>query len=252
MYDCLSDLPTDKLEVPHLSNALTPYFMHESTIVQVSARNAAQFLIPNLGEKKKKCFILSSKNIQDFINASGKDMPIISSLQLFLAYGQLVTNSVRFLKEGLVIYLLSVMFNQSSRNEEKIMAVSVVKMLSLHYQSSPKLDSSVVQSSATDVKVAVKPEPGGVVKISPKVLEALDHPHILCQLDKQAKSFIATCSRTMIDHSSLKESFESFSHLLKILEKECIASHDREILMSSNVSNMLLNATIDLLEGKLL
>lgn len=109
-----------------------PYFVHEATTVQVSARNAAQFLIPCLNESVIPKFILSSKNVHDFVGALGKDMPVISSLKLFLAYGQLATNSMLFLKEGLVLHLLSIMFNQLSRRDEKIMALSVLKMLSFH------------------------------------------------------------------------------------------------------------------------
>lgn len=262
IYACLSGLPKEKLDMPRICNALVPYFMHEATMIQVSARNAAQFLIPNLDESKKQYFILSTKNVRDFVNASGKDMPVISSLKLFLAYGQFATNSKLFLREGLFDHLLSIMFNQSCRDDEKIMAVSVVKIMSLQYQEmevehgdpKPEVD---VKTSATSSEVVAEcdhPKPAELSAIDQEVVETIDLPHILCQLDDHAKSFAAACSQTVISHSRLKEGFDSFSLSLKSLkEKWTITSHDPifyGILLSSNVSNTLLNVIIDLLECK--
>ena len=260
IYACLSGLPIGKIDMPLVCNALVPYFMHEATIVQVSARNAAQFLIPILEESKKQYFILSSRNIRDFVNASGKDMPVINSLKLLLAYGQFATNSKLFWREGIFEYLLSIMFGQS-REDEKIMAVSVVKIMSLQYQElqaehgnpKPNVD---VKISATNSEIVADPKSEGLTKMSAMidqgVIETIDIPHAVCQLDDQAKSFAAACSK--INHSRLKGIFDSFSLSLKSLKKKClITSHDPilyGIILSSNVSNIMLNATMNLLEGK--
>lgn len=83
--------------------------------------------------------------------------------------------------------------------------------------------------------------------------ETQDLSQILHLLDKLAKSFVAICSRTISNCSVLKETFESLSLLLQTLEKEYVkTTRDPEILMSHNVSNILLDVLAMLLEGKLL
>ena len=96
----MAGLPLDTLEVSTMTNALVLYFQHATTAVQISARNAAQFLIPMLDDSQKCFFELSSRNTNDLINASGKGMPVSSLLKLFLAYGQLPSNCTVFLQEG--------------------------------------------------------------------------------------------------------------------------------------------------------
>lgn len=252
-YACLSGLPIDKLEVPYICNALVPYFVHEATMIQISARNAAQFLIPCLESSAMQNFILSSKNVHDFIRASGKDMPVISSLKLLLSYCQLAANSMLFFKEGLVYYLLSIMFNQSSREDEKLMAVSVMKMLSFHYHKGT-IDSEAgdtIKTSTITKSVLVQPNQSTCgVKID--MVAEQDLPQLLHHLDKQAKAFVAACSRTIINQSVLKETFESFSLLLsKVQNNYVITTHDPDILMSNNVSSTLLNVVATLFKGKL-
>lgn len=238
MYACLAGLPVGTLDFSLIISALVPYFMDGITTVQISARNAAQFLIPVLDESHKRFFILSAKNVHDLINASGKSMPVISSLRFFLAYGNITANCKLFLREDIFSHAFSIMW-QSSRDDEKILAVSVIQMLSIHYQemarSGASRDYGDVASEIHNTTATAKTVIADVTNFS----------DILTLLVRQVLSFTASCSKTDFNHSIMKEQFESFRNLLKALDVPQL----HEVSVAEDVRHGLLNIAIDLLEG---
>ena len=235
MYACMAGLPLDTLEVSSMTNALVPCFQHATTAVQISARNAAQFLIPVLDNSQKCSFNLSSRNTNDLINASGKDMPVISVLKLFLAYGQLPSNCIVFLQEGIFLYALSIMF-QSSRDDEKQLAFSVVKMLSLHQ------NMSISEVPATDTECTnIKETKSAMVADL-----SLSLSKILSQLGSETQCFKSICSQT---NPEGKELFERYRAILKQLEEYIVSTNNSDHQKYEDVTSPLMNITIDLLEG---
>ena len=231
----MAGLPLDTLEVSTMTNALVPYFQHATTAVQISARNAAQFLIPVLDDSQKCFFNLSSRNTNDLVNASGKGMPISSLLKLFLAYGQLPSNCTVFLQEGIFLYALSIMF-QSSRDDEKQLAFSVVKMLSLHQ------NMSISEEPATGTQCTnIKETESTIIADSSMSLS-----YILSQLGSETQCFKSICSQT---NAKGKEMFERYRAILKQLEEYIVSTNNSDHQGSEDVTSPLMNITIDLLEG---
>jgi len=236
MYACLSGLPVDKTSVSSVTKALVPYFNHETTTVQISARNSAQFLVPEVDEISRHHFILTSAFVQKIFYASGKDMPISSTLKLLLMYGQVPGNCGIFLREGVYLYAHSVMFT-STRSIEKQLAFAVMLMLSLYLgeKKSKKNECSVAPEDA-----AITSAPSVVTHSSQNLF------NLLMELSKQAQIFIAT-----LDQSCGKEAFESFRKLLNQLEGEHCSPNLDESSVSTKMSNTLQNIIVNLLEGNL-
>lgn len=238
VYACLSGLPTPELQLPLVWSALAPYFVHKVTSIQVAARNASQFFIHILDESKMQSIILSSKNVHDLVCASGKHMSALSSLKLYFTYGQLAINSKLFLKEGIFLYCLSIMFNVLSSDDEKIMAALVAKMLSFYYKEIMDEEHDDHEEHADPKNLALDAK-----------AKTMELQHILCQLHMQAGWFVATCS-IPVYQSNLKE---SFSFLMTMLEQRCITSHDLLLhnnTVSHDVGSMLLNSIMNLFKGK--
>ena len=238
-YACLAGLPINKLPVTTLVIALVPYFNHGILAVQLSARNAAQFLIPVVDISQKHFFFFTSTDIINLYNASGKDMPASSVLKLLYMYGQIPSNCELFLQEGVFYYAYSVMF-QSPRATEKCLAFSVILMLSLYSQK----PESIIQHEITQKES----------KLSLRVAtqDSTDNlksnlTDVLTGLSGQAQTFLTT-----LRQECGKRTFESFRALLKQLENEHIVSSSsqlHDVSISESISNVLQNVMVILLEG---
>lgn len=237
------------LDLSLTTKALVPYFGHSSTTVQISARNAAQFLIPYVDKIHERYFFLNEKNIHDLVHASGRTMPVISSLKLFLAYGKIAGNCKLFLKEDLFSYAFSIMWG-SSRDDEKILAVSVVKMLSIHCQATAEGDSFQDHGDYDDVTAMIDSKK----ETAPADLAA-KLSDILAQLSRRVLSFTSNCSVKDFDHSMMREEFGAFKNSLEVLHEKYVESDEfllQEMLVTQSVSSVLLDHVINLLEGKFL
>ena len=240
MYACLAGLPINKISVTAVTSAVIPYFNHSIPTVQLSARNASQFLIPMVDASQKHYFFLTSSDVVTFLKASDKDMPASSLLKLLYMYGQIPRNSELFLQEGVFYYAYSVMF-QSSRAIEKCLAFSVILMLSSHLTS-----EKVVQDEVTQENVILQ-DTSNSIDDSVATIAKRSLTDILAELNGKAQSFTAT-----LNQECGKMTFESFRTLLKELEKEHIFSGNsqlHEVSISENVSNTLQHITVILLEG---
>ena len=210
----------------------------------LSARNAAQFLIPVADPSQKHFFFLSSADVAAFLNASEKDMPASSLLKLLYMYGQIPKNSELFLQQGVFYYAYSVMF-QSPRAVEKRLAFSVILLLSSSYQKSEKVvqDEITQESTATvtqDTRYTNNP-------LTTPAIAKKNVTDILTELSEQAQSFM-----TALNQDCGKATFESFRALLKELEKEHIVSTNsqlHEVSISERISSVLQNVTVIFLEG---
>ena len=239
MYACLSGLPCDKISVSSVTKALVPYFKHKTATVEISARNAAQFLVPEVDEASRHHFILTSAFLRLIFYASGKDMPISSTLKLLLVYGQVTDNCATFLREGVYQYAHSVMFT-TTRSIEKQLAFSVILMLSLHLNRKRENVKKSDKFFTAQGDVATPP----VVTHSSQNLF-----NLLTELSEQAQMFVTT-----LDQSCGKEAFESFRKLLNQLEGEHVNSSGPnldESSVSKRMSNTLQNIIVNLLEGNL-
>jgi len=240
MYACLAGLPINKISVAAIASALIPYFSHGIPTIQLSARNASQFLIPMVDSSQKHFFFLTSADVVAFLKASEKDMPASSLLKLLYMYGQIPRNSQLFLQEGVFYYAYSVMF-QSSRAIEKRLAFSVILMLSSHLTP-----EKLVQDEIAQENIIVQDSSNSTDDSVPTVTKR-SLTDILAELNKKAQLFITT-----LDQECGKMIFESFRTLLKELEKEHIISGNSQLhepSTSENVSNLLQNITAILLEG---
>lgn len=244
MYACLAGLPINKLPVATIASVLGAYFSHDIQTVRLSARNAAQFLVPVVEDSQKHLFLLTSADVVALLNASEKDMPASSLLKLLYMYGQIPRNGELFLQEGVFHYAYSVMF-QSLREMEKRLAFLVILMLSSHQ----KLEK-VVQDEISQENVVLQDNPQDTVKPtddSGVTVAKRDLIHDLTELTEQSQSFMSAQS-----HECGKATFESFRALLKDLDKEHIVSSNsqlHEASISERVSSVLQNVTAILLEG---
>jgi len=241
------------MDVRLLYRAFVPYFTCDNTMVQVSARNAAQYLIPHLDEIQKHQFILTSKNVCDIVNIAGKDIPIISVLKLFLAYAQLGANAKLFC-EDLFYYLLHILSKTYSSEDEKITAFLVLKKISLYYEVKKDENNIVVSNSVPSTGKEEEKHELMVSKGEADMLEALNMPHIFKQLKEEVNIFAAACLHSAIANEGVKKSYDSFNALLKSLNMECmISSHGPllyDILLSQNVNITLIEIILGLLDGK--
>jgi len=239
MYACLSGLPVNNISVSSVTKALVPYFKHKTTTVEISARNAAQFLVPEVDEASRHHFILTSAFVRHIFYASGKDMPISSTLKLLLVYGQVSDNCATFLREGVYQYAHSVMFT-TTRSIEKQLAFSVILMLSLHL--SRKRENVKKSNECFTAQ-------GDVATSSVVTHSSQNLFYLLTELGKQAQMFITT-----LDQNCGKEAFESFRKLLDQLEGEHVSSSGPnlyELSFSRRMGNTLQNIVVNLLEGNL-
>ena len=240
MYACLAGLPVNKLPVSDIASVLVAYFNHDIPTVQLSARNAAQFLIPVVDASQRHCFFLTAVDVAALLNASGKDMPASSLLKLLYMYGQIPKNSELFLQEGVFYYAYSVMF-QSPRAMEKRLAFSVILMLS-SYRKPEKVVQDETPQENIIIQDALTSSDDLAISVTKKSLT-----DILAKLSGQAQSFIST-----LNQECGKLTFESFRALLKGLEQDYIVSSNpqlHEASISERISNVLQNITVVLLEG---
>ena len=239
MYACLSGLPIDKISVSSVTKALVPYFNHETATVKISARNSAQFLVPEVDDTSRHHFILTSAFVRHIFYASGKDMPISSTLKLLLVYGQVSDNCGTFLREGVFQYAHSVMFT-TTRSIEKQLAFSVILMLSLHLNRKRGTVSN--RDQCTKVLEDVVPSSVPVIV----TLSSQNFSNLLTELGKQAQMFTTT-----LEQRCGKEAFESFRKLLNQLEGEIVNFSSPNLEELSVLSNVLQNIVANLLEGNL-
>ena len=220
-----------------IASVLVAYFNHDISTVRLSARNAAQFLIPVMDASQRHCFLLTAVDVAALLNSSGKDMPTSSLLKLLYMYGQIPKNSETFLQEGIFYYAFSVMF-QSPRAMEKCLAFSVILMLSSH-QKAEKVDTP---QENTIIQDAINSNGDSVISVVKKGLT-----DILAKLSEQAQSYI-----TALNQECGKATFNSFKALLEDLEKDHIISSNtqlHEAAISERISNVLQNITTILIEG---
>ena len=240
MYACLAGLPINKLPVSDIASVLVPYFNHNIPTVQLSAQNAAQFLIPVVDASQRHFFFLTAADVSALLNTSGKDMPVSSLLKLLYMYGQIPKNSELFLQEGVFYYAYSVLF-QSPRAMEKRLAFSVILMLSSHQKPEKVVQDETPQKNII-IQGALTSNDDSAISVTKKSLT-----DILAKLSEQAQSYIST-----LNQECGKATFESFRALLKDLEQVHIVSSNsqlHEASMSERISNVLQNITIVLLEG---
>ena len=240
VYACLAGLPIKKLPVSDIANVLVAYFDHDIATVRLSARNAAQFLIPVVEASQRHCFLLTAVDVAALLNSSGKDMPASSLLKLLYMYGQIPKNNEIFLQEGIFYYAFSVMF-QSPRAMEKRLAFSVILMLSSHQKAGKVVQDDTSQENTT-IQDAINPNGDSVISVAKKSLT-----DILAKLSEQAQSYI-----TALNQEGGKATFNSFKALLEDLEKDHIISSNtqlHEAAISERISKVLQNITIVLLEG---
>ena len=205
--------------------------------MRISARNAAQFLIPVVDEALRHHFILTSASLRCVFYASGKDMPISSTLKFFLTYGQLSDNCWTFLREGVFQYAYSVMFT-TTRSIEKQSSFSVILMLSLHLSRKGGTLNKKYKHAETE-KCTASPS---IATHSSQTLSSA-----LTELSKQAQIFTAT-----LDQNCGKEAFESFRKLLEQIKGEYIDSsslNEDETSALGRTSNSLQNIVVNFLEG---
>ena len=241
MYACLAGLPINKLPVTSIVSVITSYFNHGIPMVQLSARNVAQFLIPVVDASQKHLFFLTAADVAALINASEKDLPASSLLKLLHMYGQIPENTELFLQEGIFYYAFSVMF-QSPRAMEKHLAFSVILMLSSHQKPKRVVQQDKTRQENNSIQDTPNPTDDVVTTVGKKSLT-----NVLTGLSEQAQSFLATQKQ-----ECGKQTFESFRALLKDLEKEHIVSNNlqlHEVSISERISNVLQNITTILLEG---
>ena len=204
--------PLYKISVSSVTKALVPYFKHKTTTVEISARNAAQFLVPEVDEASRHHFILTSAFVRHIFYASGKDMPISSTLKLLLVYGQVSDNCATFLREGVYQYAHSVMFT-TTRSIEKQLAFSVILMLSVVTHSSQNLF------------------------------------YLLTELGKQAQMFITTLDQNCGKEAF--ESFRKLLDQLEGEHVSSSGPNLYELSVSRRMGNTLQNIVVNLLEGNL-
>ena len=247
VYACLAGLPISTIgpTACAVMRTLFSYFDHENINVQLSARNAAQFFIPTLvDESDRRRFLLNSKNICDCLSASGKDMPISSSLKLLYSFAQLPQNCDSLLRNGVHLYSAAIMF-KSGRETERNIAFSLLKLLLLHKNRGTTISE--------DDKTIVKDAEIKHTEMCKTVDASTSLSNILLQLSNQSHHFKTSCLQN--DARSGKSVFECLEHILKQLE-DCIHSNkhppDEIHITESKHVCALMNITAEFIESKIL